>query len=254
MSNLKGKVALVTGGSRGIGRGIAERLAADGAFVFVNYANNEKAAHEAVAGIEKVGGKAVAVKGDLGKLADIKALFAAVDREIAERKLGGLDILVNNAGVLAYGSLTDTTEEAFDKSFDVNVKGLFFTTQEAEKRLRDGGRVINLSSIVTRLGSFEAITTYSATKGAVDSLTRGFATTLGKRGITVNSIKPGVIETDMAADFVNDEATIGHVVGQTTLGRVGKVRDIADIASFLASDDSRWVTGESIDASGGYQI
>ncbi len=254
MSKLNGKVALVTGSSRGIGRAIAERLAKDGAFVFVNYAASEKAAHETVSAIEAAGGKAVALKADVAKLADIKALFTAIDKEIAARKLGGLDILVNNAGVAPFGSVTDTTEEIFDQVFDINVKGLFFVTQEAEKRLRDGGRVINLSSIVTRLGSFDAFTTYAATKGAVDSLTRGFATTLGKRGITVNSIKPGVIDTDMAASLVNDEGTIGHVVSQTALGRVGKPQDIADIASFLASDESRWVTGESIDGSGGYQI
>ncbi len=245
---LTGKTALVTGASRGIGRAIAVRLAADGATVLVHYGQSASAADEVVKQIEAAGGKAVAIGADLGNLAGVEKLAAAV----IEHSGGKLDILVNNAGVAEYANLAATTEEAFDRLFQVNVKALFFILQKLVPIVPDGGRIINLSSVVSRT-YFPNVLAYSATKGAVDVLTKHLAGELGARGITVNAVAPGAIDTDMSAWVRSDE---GAAMAKSTqaLQQVGKPEFVADAVAFLASNDARWVTGQVLDASGGAKL
>lgn len=248
MGALNGKTALVTGGSRGIGREIAERLARDGARVAVHYGRNDAAAKETVAAIEAAGGQAFAVRAELGVSGDAETLWAAFD-EHAE----GLDILVNNAGIVeSMNPISRVTEEGFDRVFAVNTKAPFFITQLGLPRLRDGGRIINISTGLTRGSATPELIAYSMTKGAIDVLTMTLAKELGPRGITVNAVAPGVVDTDMNAGWLRGDADVWtDVAKQSPFNRVAKGDDVADIVAFLASADSRWVTGQWIDATGG---
>ncbi|MEU3373983.1 SDR family oxidoreductase [Streptomyces sp. NPDC006660] len=247
MGTLDGKTALVTGGSRGIGRGIAERLGRDGARVGVHYATNEAAAKETVAAIEAAGGSAFAVGQELGVSGDAAALWEAFDREA-----DGVDILVNNAGIGWPVPFGEVTEETYDRFFAVNARAPFFVTQLGLSRLRDAGRVINISSGLARAAMMPQTLTYAMTKGALDVLTRNLSKVLGPRGITVNSVAPGVIDTDINADWLRaDDGAWAATAAMSPLGRVGEASDIADVVAFLASDDGRWITGQWLDATGG---
>jgi len=246
MHKLEGKVALVTGASKGIGAAIAKALAAQGAAVAVNYASSKAGADAVVAAIGKAGGKAVAVQGDVSKAADAQAIVAETVRQF-----GRLDILVNNSGVYEFAPLEAITAEHFDKQFDVNVRGLLQTTQAAAGHLGEGGSIINISSLVTRIVP-PASAVYSATKGAVDAITGVLSRELGPRKIRVNALSPGMVETEgtHAAGVIGSDFQT-NAVAQTPLGRIGVPEDIASIAVFLASDDSHWLTGERLYAGGG---
>ncbi|MFI9290574.1 SDR family oxidoreductase [Streptomyces gardneri] len=241
---LAGKTALVTGASRGIGRAIALRLAADGARVAVHYAANETAAKETVAAIEAAGGSAFAIRAELGVPGDAEALWKAFDEHA-----DGLDILVNNAGIAGPGLIHEVEEADYDRVFAVNAKAPFFIVKQGLGRLRDGGRIVNISSGVTKV-AFPGMTSYAASKGAVEVLTLTLAQTLGSRGITVNAVSPGTIETDIHP-WMADPAAKAHAAGFSVFDRVGQPEDVADVVGFLASDAARWVTGQNIDASGG---
>jgi NAD(P)-dependent dehydrogenase (short-subunit alcohol dehydrogenase family) len=245
---LEGKTALVTGGSRGIGSAIARRLGRDGATVAVAYARDETAADEVVRCIREDGGQAFALRAELGRHGDAAALWAAFD---AHAPGEGVDIIVNNAGIGRSSALESLTEDDFDAVFAVNVRAPFFIVQQGLKRLRDGGRIINISSGAARLAMPEIIA-YGATKGALDTFTLNLAKELGPRGITVNSVAPGIIDTDVNAGWLrgNPEAQ-ARAASVAALGRVGQPEDVAGVVAFLASDDARWVTGRVIDATGG---
>jgi 3-oxoacyl-[acyl-carrier protein] reductase len=247
MSKLAGKIAVVTGASKGIGAGIAKGLAAEGASVVVNYASSKEGADKVVAEIIGKGGKAIAVQGDVAKAADVERLFAET-----KKAYGKLDILVNNAGVYQFTPLDEITEEQFHRLFNTNVLGLLLATQEAAKHFGpEGGNVINISSTVTAVNP-PASTIYTATKGAVDSITHVLAKELGPRKIRVNAINPGMIETEgvHTAGFIGSDFQ-KQLEAQTPLGRIGQPDDITPVAVFLASSDSGWLTGETILASGG---
>ncbi|MGW1800273.1 SDR family oxidoreductase [Streptomyces sp. NPDC001984] len=246
MADLRGKTALVTGGSRGIGRAIAQRLAADGARVAVHYARQDADALETVSAIEEAGGRAFPLKAELGTDGDVDTLFARLAEGLAGERL---DVLVNNAAILAGGTLEQTTPEDFDRIFAVNVRAPFFIVQRALSVLRDGGRIINVSSAATRIAMPELV--YAMTKGAIDVMGRSLAMQLGPRGITVNTVAPGVTATDMNARMRDKPEMVGDITAVTALGRIGEPADIADIVDFLASDDARWVTGHVLDATGG---
>ena len=246
MSKLTGKVAVVTGASKGIGAGIAKALAAEGASVVVNYASSKAGADTVVAAIAAAGGKAVAVGGDVSKAAEAQGIIDA-----AIKNYGRLDILVNNSGVYEFGPIEAITEENFHKQFNINVLGALLTAQAALKHLGEGASIINIGSAVSRVTpAYSAV--YSGTKGALDAITGVLARELGPRKIRVNTINPGMIETEgtstggfLGSDLEKD------LIAQAPLGRTGKVADIAPIAVFLASDDSAWLTGEQLLASGG---
>jgi NAD(P)-dependent dehydrogenase (short-subunit alcohol dehydrogenase family) len=249
---LEGKIALVTGGSRGIGRAIAERLAQDGAVVALTYGRDEAAAHDTVERIRKDGGRAFALHAPLGAHGDAAALWSAFDDRIPHHvPEPAVDIIVNNAGIGRSADLTSLTEDGFDDVFAVNVRAPFFIVQEGLKRLRDAGRIINISSGAAHLAMPEIIA-YAATKSALDNFTRNLAKELGARGITANSVAPGIIDTDVNAGWLrgNPEAE-AQAASVAALGRVGRPEDVADVVAFLASDDARWVTGKVIDATGG---
>lgn len=254
MEKLKGKVALVTGASRGIGRAIALRLAREGALVAVHYGKNRDAAEEVVREIGQGGGTAFALGQELDQAYDIQALYESLDDALTDRTGSRqFDILVNNAGIGLPASIEETSEAAFDELVKLNVKAPFFMIQQALPRLRDGGRVINLSSAVTRI-SLPGIPAYSMTKGAIDSLTLSLANQLGPRGITINAIQPGFVATDMNAAMLREPALRQFGADYSIFGRWGEPADIADVAAFLASPDSRWITGQRIDASGGAHL
>lgn len=248
MTDLTGKTALVTGASRGIGRAIAQRLAADGALVAVHYGSNEAAATETVETIQANGGRAFVARAELGMDGDVDTLFAGLEEGLSGQRL---DILVNNAGTKAgSGSIEQTTPEEFDRVFAVNVRASFFIIQRALPLLRDGGRIINISSADTRI----AVTTelaYAMTKGAVNILSQTLANALGERGITVNTVAPGVTDTDMAAFLRDNPELLAATASAAALGRIGQPADIADVVAFLASHDARWITGHLVDATGG---
>jgi 3-oxoacyl-[acyl-carrier protein] reductase len=246
---LAGKVAVVTGASKGIGASIAKHLAAEGAAVVVNYASSKSGADKVVKEIVAQGGKAVAVQADVAKKTDIKRLFAKT-----KKAFGHLDILVNNAGVYEFLPLENVTEEHFHKQFNVNVLGPVLMTQEAVKHFgSEGGSVINLSSIASTSAP-PGGSIYSATKGAVDTLTKSLAKELGPRKIRVNAINPGMIETEgvHAAGIIGSDFH-KQAEAQTPLGRIGQPQDIATVAVFLASADSAWITGETLQTAGGYR-
>ena len=247
MSKLSGKVSVVTGASKGIGAEIARELAAAGASVVVNYATSREDADKVVAEIIRNGGKAVAIQGDVAKAADVERLFSET-----KRVFGPIDVLVNNAGVYQFGSIESVSEEEFHRHFNTNVLGVLLAIREALKHFSpDGGSIINLGSVVSRMAPPESAI-YVATKSAVEGITRVLAKELGPRKIRVNSINPGVVETEgthsagiIGSDFER------QAVQQTPLGRFGQPADIAPVAVFLASDDARWVTGEILVVSGG---
>jgi 3-oxoacyl-[acyl-carrier protein] reductase len=246
---LAGKTALVTGASRGIGRGIAERLARDGALVAVHYGNNEAAASDTVETIKAAGGRAFSQKTQLGQPGDAEALWTAFDTAVSTlTDESGVDIIVNNAGIALYASIGDVGEKEFDEIFAINAKAPFFILKHGLGRLRDGGRIINISS-ATRIAT-PIIIAASMTKGALNAVTRTLALELGPRGITVNSVEPGIIETDITP-WLSDPHLREQVASWSTFNRVGDPDDVADIVAFLASPDARWITGQSIDATGG---
>jgi 3-oxoacyl-[acyl-carrier protein] reductase len=244
---LNGKVAVVTGASKGIGGGIAKQFAAEGAAVVVNYASSKQDADRVVDQISKGGGKAVAIQGNVAKKAEVEKLFAE-----AEKAFGKIDIVVNNAGVYEFVPLEDVTEQQFHKMFDTNVLGMLLTTQEALKHFTaDGGNIINVSSLASSLTPPTAVV-YNATKGAVDAITRTLAKELGPRKIRVNSINPGMVITEGVVTGGFHESDMRSTFeSMTPLGRVGETDDIAPAAVFFASDDSKWVTGETLIIAGG---
>ncbi|WP_020617453.1 SDR family oxidoreductase [Paenibacillus daejeonensis] len=254
LKRLKGQIAVVTGASRGIGRGIARRLAAEGALVAVHYGTRIDAAVETVSAIEAAGGKAFAIGAELDSLDGVELLLQSLDEELI-RKTGAnqFDILVNNAGIGTSSSLEETSEEEFDRLFAINVKAPFFLVQQSLGRLRDGGRIINISSGVTRI-AYPHIMAYNLTKGTLNTFTLHLAQLLGPRGITVNAVMPGIIDTEVNASWLH--TTDGRKMAEemSALGRVGKPSDIADIVAFTASPDGRWVTGQMIDATGGSHL
>jgi 3-oxoacyl-[acyl-carrier protein] reductase len=245
MNKLTGKVA-VAGASKGIGAAIAKSLATEGAAVVVNYSSSKKGADAVVADITRAGGKAVAVQGDVSKAAEARSIVDA-----AIRNYGRLDVLVNNSGVYQFSPIQDFTEDSFHRHFNINVLGLLLTTQAALQHMSEGGSIINIGSAVTSVHP-PGSAVYTGTKGAVDAITGVLAKELGPKRIRVNTISPGVVETEgtIAGGFIGSDFE-KSLVAQTALGRTGRPDDIADIAVFLASNDSRWMTGERIVASGG---
>ncbi|MFE4655243.1 SDR family oxidoreductase [Streptomyces hydrogenans] len=246
MGVLTGKTALVTGASRGIGRGIAERLGRDGARVAVHYGANEAAAKETVAAIEAAGGEAFAIRQELGVPGDAAALWEAFDA-----RADGLDILVNNAGIGAARSFGTIDEAEFDRVFAVNTKAPFFLARLGADRLRDGGRIVNVSTGLSRTALMPDLIAYSMSKGALDVFTRDLSKVLGPRRITVNSVAPGIVATDNTAWLEGDEEARARAAAYSALGGIGSTAEIADVVAFLVSDDARWVTGAWIDATGG---
>jgi 3-oxoacyl-[acyl-carrier protein] reductase len=255
MQPLAGKTALVTGASRGIGRGIAQRLARDGALVAVHYGFDEAAAEKTRAAIGEDGGRAVVVHAPLGEAGDTTALWQRFDAALREAgEPAGVDIIVNNAAQAASADFAGTTRADFDRIFGVNVAAPFFLVQEGLERLRDGGRIINISSGVTRIAMPE-IMAYAMTKGALETFSRTLAQQLGPRGITVNSVSPGFVDTDINASWLrgNEEAW-ARSAAYSAFNRVADPAEIADVVAFLASADGRWVTGQNIDATGGSRL
>ena len=251
---LHGKVALVTGGARGIGRAIALRLASDGALVAVNYRSDAEAATETVTAIEATGGDAFAIGADVSSTADIADLFATLDAELSKRcGAAEFDILVNNAGAGRFGGVADTDEATFDLVFDTDVKGPFFVTQAAIPRLRDGGRIIHVSSGRSKRPT-DTTAAYCMAKAALDTHVLMVADALGPRGITANVLAPGWTVTDQSVDFLGDDANQRAIEAATALRRLGQPDDIASVAAFLASDEGRWVTGQYLEASGGFDL
>lgn len=239
-TSLSGKVAIVTGSSRGIGRAIAERLAADGAAVVVNYVRGEQAAQEVVDAIRTRGGQAVAVRADVSQTAEVRQLFAQ-----ARGTFGTLDIVVANAGVAVVKSIAESTEEEFDRVFNANAKGVFFTLQEAARQVREGGRIVVVSTGGTRM-LMTGTGLYLGSKGAVEQFVRVLSRELGPRNITVNALSPGFTDTDLLPD--RDRAI---AAGMSPFARIGEPAEVASVAAFLASDDARWVTGQNVGAGGG---
>jgi NAD(P)-dependent dehydrogenase (short-subunit alcohol dehydrogenase family) len=248
MAKLTGKTTLVTGASRGLGRAIAQRLAADGAVVAIHYSSNEPAAKETLAAIEQSGGKAFLAQAELGVDGDIETLFSRLEQGLAGRPL---NILVNNAAIFhPEATMAKATPEQFERSFAVNVRAPFFIIQRALQLMPDGGRIINISSGVTWFATPAIV--YSMTKGALNVLGRSLANSLGARNITVNTISPGITETDMNPSIRDKDAeAIQRVVDMTALGRPGRPADIGDAVAFFASDDARWITGQTLDVNGG---
>jgi 3-oxoacyl-[acyl-carrier protein] reductase len=243
--SLQGKVAIVTGASRGIGRAIAESLAAAGAAVVINHRASKEQADQTVAAIERAGGHAVAVQADMGSVEQVRQLV-----DTAVEQLGRLDILVNNAGVGNRTTIADMTEKEFDWTMSVNARGPMFAIQAAVPRMRDGGRIINISSCGTHIAQVTGLlAVYQMSKGALEQLARCYVKELGARGITINNVLPGFVETELASDTPQEYKDA--LVKRTALGRLGTPEDIAEVVCFLASDGGRWVTGETISVSGG---
>ncbi|NRQ30859.1 SDR family oxidoreductase [Nonomuraea sp. NN258] len=247
MSDLIGRTALVTGASRGIGRAIATRLAAAGATVIVHFGTDEDGAASTVAEIERGGGTAFAVQAELGTDGDVEKLFAGVESGLAGRPL---DIVVNNAAAQPAGPLGVTTRAEFDHLFAVNVRAPYFIIQRALPLLRDGGRIITISSVATRMAN-PAQTSFAMTKGAIETMSLTLANELGVRGITVNAVAPGATRTPANAAVFEAPGLADFIAGSTALDRLGEDGDVADVVAFLASDAARWITGQVVDASGG---
>jgi 3-oxoacyl-[acyl-carrier protein] reductase len=239
-STLEGRTALVTGGSRGIGRAIVQRLAADGAAVAINYARDKRHAEEVVNAIIAKGGQAIAIQADVSKPAEIRRLFSE-----SEQALGGFDIVVANAGVHISKALVENTETDYDYIFDINTKGVFFTLQEAARRVREGGRIVVVSSGGTKM-HFANMALYLGSKGAIEQFARSLSLELGPRNVTVNILSPGFTDTDMLPHEYR-----AYGASLSPFNRVGTPQDVADVSAFLASDASRWVTGQNLQAGGG---
>lgn len=244
MSTLKDKVILVTGSSRGIGAVIAQKLAAAGAKVIVNYAGGKDAAEEVVSQITKEGGEAIALQADVSKSEDVKNLFDA-----SINHFGKIDVLVNNAGIMINKLIKDTTDEDFTRQFDINVRGTFNTMREAATRLEDKGSIINFSTSVNRI-MLPTYGTYVATKAAVEQLTRVFSKEVGARGINVNSISPGPTNTELFTNGKSQEV-IDRLASLSAFNRIGEPEDIAQVVVFLASDEAKWISAQNIGANGG---
>ena len=246
MKSLTGKVAIITGSSKGIGRGIAERLAHDGAAVAINYAHDDEKAQDVVTSINQNGGKAIAIQGDISKITDIESLFKSTIEQ-----LGKVDILVNNAGVGKTGTIAEVTEEDYEAVFSINVKGVLFALQQAAKKIQDNGRIINVSSTTTVYPS-PGLAIYAASKNAIKMFTEILAQEIGDRGVTVNTILPGPTIPGMFDNMpqeVHEQAA-----NSSPFNRIGRTEDIADVVAFLASDDARWITAQHIIANGGAKI
>lgn len=241
--SLRGRIAIVTGASRGIGRAIAQRLGGDGAHVVVHYHQNKDAADEVAAAIRSDGGQAVPAAADLGEPADIRALYA-----VAQAEFGGLDIVVNNAAMIAGGPIEHFAVEEFDRLIAVNLRGVYVSCQEAARRLSDGGRIVNLSAKLPA-PAIPVLGVYGAAKAGVEVLTRSLAHQLGPRGITVNAVAPGPTDTDMLAP--DARANIEMIAAHTPLRRIGQPTDVAAVVAFLTDTDSGWITGQTIHANGG---
>jgi 3-oxoacyl-[acyl-carrier protein] reductase len=249
VGKLAGKTAVVTGASKGIGAGIAKAFGKEGANVVVNYARGKQDAERVAAEIEKAGGKAVVVQADVSKQADVNRLF-----EVTKKTFGTVDILVNNAGVYEFAPIDQVTEESYRRMFDLNVLGTVLSTQAAVKSMNGSGSIINVSSVVS-LTPAPTASIYSATKGAVDVITRTLALELGQRNIRVNSLSPGLVETEGTRAIGTSDGEFREMaVSRTPLGRVGQPDDIAKVAVFLASDDSGWITGEVLPVGGGARL
>jgi 3-oxoacyl-[acyl-carrier protein] reductase len=247
MGDLTGRTALVTGASRGIGQAIATRLAAEEAMVLVHFGTDRDGAAATVDEIERTGGTALAVGAELGVDGDVETLFAGVEAGLAGRPL---DILVNNAAAPPAGPLGATTRTEFDRLFAVNVRAPYFIIQRALPLLRDGGRIVTISSVATRMAN-PTQTSFAMTKGAVETMSMTLANELGVRGVTVNAVAPGATRTATNGSFFEAPGLADFIAGTTALDRLGRPGDVADVVAFLASDAARWVTGQVIDASGG---
>lgn len=248
------RVAVITGSSRGLGAATARRLAKDGFFVIVNYVKSQKDGEAVLNDIKRTGGNGALVQGDVSNPSGIRSFFEGVDAALKSSGLpSSIDVLVANAGVLISKPFAETTEADFDALFDTNVKGVFFLIQGALPRMRDNGRIVTLSSGLSRFAN-PMFTAYSATKGAIDVMTRVLAQELGARGITVNAIAPGAVDTDMNASWLRSEAGRTMLLSRQALKRIGEPPEIADAIAFLASPDSRWVTAQRIEASGGSSL
>jgi len=247
MSKLKGKVAVVTGASKGIGAGIAKELAAQGASVAVNYASSKEDAAKVVDEIKAAGGTAIAVGGSVAKAMDITSIFAET-----KKAFGKVDILVNNAGVYTFAPVEAIEESEIDRMFNTNVKGLLLGTQAALALFpSSGGSIINIGSVASQM-AFPSTSVYSGTKGAVDAITRVLAKELGPKGIRVNAVNPGPVKTEgVASAGVEGSDFLNGMIQQTPLGRIGQPKDIAEVVAYLASDDAKWLTGSLIEAAGG---
>jgi len=254
------KIALVTGGSRGIGRATSYELARLGYVVAVHYRADAAAAEQTVAGVRQRGSDSFALQADFAAPDGVEKLFGEFDRIMSQRgQPASLDLLVNNAGVADGGTLEETSPELFDRQFALNVKAVFFSTQNAIKRMTTGARIINVSSVLSSRvlefdGKLNALSAYSASKAAIDALTRQWAVELGPRGIIVNAVAPGPVDTDMNADWLRTDKGQATMTAASPLGRVGTPEDIAGVVGFLASSASQWTTGQVIDASGGYRL
>lgn len=238
--SLNGKTALVTGSSRGIGRAIAERLAAEGAAVVINYARNRQLAQEVVDGIVARSGKAVAIQADVSKPAEVRRLFSE-----SEKAMGHLDIVVANAGVVLEKPLVESTEEDYDSVFNINTKAVFFTLQEAARRIRESGRIVVVSTGGTKM-PFANLSLYLGSKRAIEQFVRSLSRELGSRNITLNVLSPGFTDTDMLLEQYR-----AYGASLSPFNRVGAREDVADVAAFLASDAARWITGQNLQAGGG---
>ena len=245
MKSLEGKVAIVTGASRGIGSAMAKQLAALGAKVVVNYSSSPEKAEKVVEEIAKLGEKAVAIKADVSNIRDVERLFSETITEF-----GKVDILINNAGVILYKLLSDVTEEEFDKLFNINVKGTYFACQQAMNHMEDNGRIVNFSTSV--VGSmFPTYSVYAATKGAVEQITRQLAKEFGHKKITINTVAPGPVNTELF-NVGKTEQQIEAMKQMNAFGRLGEPEDIANVIEFLVSDKAQWVTGQTLRVNGGY--
>jgi 3-oxoacyl-[acyl-carrier protein] reductase len=242
---LAGKVALVTGASRGIGREIAEELARNGAKVVVNFASSPGKAEEVVNGIKQQGGEAVAIQADISKVAEVEMMF-----QKTLEAFGQVDILVNNAGIMIMKPIANMTEEDFDKQFAINVKGTYFACQQAALHMNGNGRIINFSTSVNG-AMFPAYSAYAATKGAVEQITRQLAKELGHKGITINAVAPGPINTELFKVGKSEEQIAG-IVNMNSFGRLGEPEDISSVVLFLAGKESQWMTGQTIRVNGGF--